>query len=426
MHQIKQLLVKFDKPFLYSVSGSFSGALGVILGPFILNKLNLDKFGILSLPLSVFTFFIAAIDFGMMAHLTARYSKKENNVTQEISNCVLLKLLLFICCFLAYLIYYRFSLHPLQAKKLLGIYLISLFFLSTHIEWYYLCIKSIYTIIIARLINSCIYLCLILIWYICFSSIYGIPVCLILSQSAAFIFLLIKGNLFRKLFQLPLFSFRETLSLFIKLSPVAGVSLLTPFFITSGMLLLARMQIEHHLIGVYSIPQRIIIGWVTLITPLVLFFIPEVTNKKRLDLFRISGFSLIMSVIGYGIGIIIIYVYLFFSQTGLSYFSFSLKIYGILMTGIFLVLLRTKYVSAFFHSGRYVMYFTVNLLAASPVILVLTVIKISITPFQVALLACLPELLITGIFVGEYYLFRHRNNRNGQAGEAQDERGIDD
>jgi O-antigen/teichoic acid export membrane protein len=387
---------------LYTASGGFAGFVGILTGPLILAKAGLADYGALGLAAFVFTFFSTWTDFGIQAHLISAGStnRPSPDFAHEAASAFGLKALLLAAAGLAYLAYWKFYPHPPLVKTLAGFYLIVLPCSTSNFEWYFIGRSLHFRLAVSRFLTAAASVLLIVWWYRAGEGISFIPLSVAASQALGAAYLAWRIRLDRRLAQFAAASWCRIGQLFKLLLPVAGTQVLSPFFLGSGIFLMERVGAPAESIGAYGVAQRVIIGWSALIVPLVFFFIPKSRpagggNPFLGRLAASGGISLMLMAAGLGI----IGFYYWFSGASPDYLRFSALAYSVLLVGIFLNLLRLKYVSALVAEQRYHLYFLIHLAAALPVMAAAVFPPYDLPLLLVAGIACLPEAIATACVI---------------------------
>lgn len=380
----------------------------VALGPFILRKVGLAEYSVLSLATYFYNAAYGYSDFSTYTHLLVSYSKKSPQRKADLGNAFALKSIIFTFLFAALcvaMIDYprKDNLYPLLAISMTAIILP-----STNMEWYFVANKRYYQIFLSRAAIVGLQVLLTAIWFLSnFKSSLFVPAIAPISGIFGSLFLL-KFLGTRRIFDwmstLRLISFRGTKNLILQLSPIAATLFFNPYFLAYALPWYTLTHSDGSHVGAFSISYRLIMGLSLLIVSLLLYTIPRnaITNRPP-SFTRSLTFSLIAALSFWIIGIPVLWLYFHISKIDLNLFSFSLHTFTILMVGIFFLCLRTPYVGRTLVSGQYRAYFIIVSISCIPVITLSWMWGRGIPPGFVAWLACLPDLCATAGFIGYSY-----------------------
>jgi len=404
--------------FLANALPSFTA---VALGPFILKKVGLGEYAVLGLTTYFFNLVGSYSDFSGYTHLLAVYSKRTSGRHSDFGNALILKasLLAFFFCVLEF-----FSLwHPRKDDLylLLAISMLALALPSANMEWFFVARKRYFQIFLARLSVVSFQLLLTMIWF--FSgrrSSFFIPLITLASGAAGSLCLLMAlgpKQILNGMIIVRQISFRGMRGLVIRLFPMAAAMLVTPYFLAYALPWYSLTSPDKRLLGAFSIAYRLIMGVSALMVPLVIFSIPQRASSNKVISFRNTFMASLLAIIFFWTaGIPVLRLYFHISKVDPVLFSYSLRIFSILMLGVFFLCLRTPYVGRLVVSGRYRDYFLILLVSCTPVLAFSLIGGKKIPSETIAWLACLPDFLATVGFVGyNRILLRIRSFRSTTA-----------
>jgi O-antigen/teichoic acid export membrane protein len=401
MQRLKKLLPTDSQAIAaYILSGALLGFINILFGPLILHKVGLSAYGMLGLAMFTHSLLFTLAEFGVQAHLVSVLANKPAHIRTEIASAFVFKGIAYglaLVAFGAYVLYYP---HPREVKALVAVYMSVTLFSSTHAEWFFIGSRLHWDLAKSRILSGCISIFLITWWYFWGTGLWFIPVCSALSQFSAIVYLLSRTGFRDKLTLIKYASWSRVLSLLKELLPMAATQTLSPFTLAAGIFLLDRLHFSKAVLGAYNIPQRVILGWLSLAGPMVLFFIPIMTKNFKKD--RFVGhfwYSVLASLVLLPIGMAMIKGFYLFSHADLGFQNYSLKVYAILSIGIFLNFLRIRHVSQMVFEQKYIEYFLIHLTACSPILFIGFVYQIALSPLGVAWLVCMPELIATSLFL---------------------------
>jgi O-antigen/teichoic acid export membrane protein len=410
MHNLLKLLPfrNINVIWMYSFSSVLMSSINIILGPLILKKVGLTNYGAIGLAMFVFSLFFTFVDFGTQTHLISIYSKNDFDRKKRVVNCLFMKFLLLCFAIILFTGYFNYYPHDILVKRLSAVYCFMIIASITHIEWFFISSRNYFILIKGRIIVALIGYAGLIFWLFYLKELWFIPLFLGLAQLGGLVYLYLHSAFIFRLSLTRLISFNDVAKTFTKLMPMAGTQILSYFFIASGILLMVKIHGQSDIVGAYSIAQRIINGLIMLVVPLVLYFIPFTKNDRKISLAKVLMYSVCISIFFVTAGSLIIKIFYHISSVEKYYLGFSLKIYGILSIGVFFLLLRTVYVSAFVYSERYKQNFLIHFIGCLPVLLIYFIPHLYFAPVSIAGLVCIPELIVTSLFILDYYF---NNNR---------------
>jgi O-antigen/teichoic acid export membrane protein len=390
-----------SRVLLFSFSGGLANALNVILGPLILRKVGLAEYGQLSVALWVFSILATISEFGVQAHLLSLYSRGGEDGRRGIRDSLYLKAGLLLVSFCLYWAYRLWFPHPAPVKSLVGWYLIALAFSTLHLEWFFIANGRLRVLLGSRAAVSGAYACLVVAWYFSPYGLAALAVCAGLSQFAGSALFFANIRPLERVARLGMPSLGGMARTFARIVPLAATQILSPFFMGSGVFLMERFGFAKEMIGAYSIANRVAMGVLSFILPLIFYLIPQMKSRPGLmkSLPRILGLSALPMPVLAVAGPILIWGFYRFSDRGAEHFGYTVSAFLVLLIGLYLNLVRVPFVSQTVAGGRYRRYFLIHLAACMPVILLSAYPWLPATPAWIPWLVCLPEALATGCFL---------------------------
>lgn len=379
--------------------------IAILLGPLMLRKVGLEEYAVLGLATYFLTLASGYSDFGSGVYLLTVYSKKNPDRHAVLGNAIALKLCLLGVIFCA-LFFFRHQ-YPRgnDLYSLLGIFIAGLFLPSVYVEWHFIAHRQYLQLFLARLILMVVQTLLILVWFFStWKNPLFIPSIAFVSGMAGSLCLIVflgGSQILKGIKALRLVSFRDMRSLFFRLLPMAASLLLTPFLLAYALPWYSFTCSDKNLVGAFSIAYRLIVGISSLVGPLVVYSIPQNATANRQPSFsKTIGFSFFAAICFWILGVPVLWFYFHLSKVDSTLFSHSLRVFSILLVGIFFLCLRTPYVGQRLIHGQYRAYFLILLISCAPVMALSWIGGKNIPSEWVPWLACLPDFLTTVGFVG--------------------------
>jgi O-antigen/teichoic acid export membrane protein len=390
---------KFEKSrvILFSLSGGLANALNVVLGPLILRKAGLSGYGMLGLALFVFSMLATFSEFGIQAHLLALYAKGGDAARRGIRDCLYLKAFLIIAALALFGLYHAYYPHPPLVKSLVGRYLLALVFSTMHLEWYFNASGRIARLMVSRALVTVTYSVLVVGWYFSPLDLGSLAWAAGVSQVLGTAVLLKGFHPARRLAALGPPSWQGITTVFARLSPLAATQVISPFFLGAGLFLMDRLGHPPDLIGAYSISNRLALGVLAFILPVILYIIPRAGGMTgpRMPPLRVLGLAALPVPLVAAGGALVIWLFYHLSGRGGEHLGYSLRAFWVLIIGLYLNLARVPFVSRVVAAGRYRGYFLFHLIACAPVLFVAAWPHVPISPEGIPWLVCVPEAIVT-------------------------------
>ena len=389
----------------FSISSAIPAVVSILLGPLILKKVGLEEYGVLSLAAYYLLLVATYSDFGGYSHLLIAFSKKTPERYADVAHVFMLRAILLALFFLTLEVFVFWKPRSDLVYSFLGISMVGLMLPSTNFEWYFMARKRYFHIFLVRVwLNGCL-IALMLFWFFSESKnptfVPIINVAAASTASLALLWLLGIDRVYNGICCLTKVSFAGIGRFFLKLFPLAASQLLTPYFLAYALVWFSETTSDRKLIGAFSIGYRMTMGFSALVGPFVLYAMPRFAVPGSAISFRkMLGLSVLVVCVFWCLGLPVLWIYFHVSKVDPGMFSYTLRIFSILMLAIFFLCLRTPYVARWLISGRYMAYFIMLLISCAPVLMLSWIVGGKVSPGSVAWLACLPDFLATIIFLG--------------------------
>ncbi len=391
----------------------------MILGPFLIRKIGLEEYAVLSLAIYFYNLALGYSDFAAYTHLLVSFSRSAPERRIDTSTATLLRtaiLGLFFCVLLVFGIYLprHDALYPLLAIFMLGIPISPINF-----EWYFIAKKEYASLFGIRMLALGVLGGLLIVWFTTNlrPSPLFFPIAGLVSAAASAVLAVRLLGLHRTSEWLTAFkavSVRRLVSLFLKLSPMASTLLTAPYFLAFALPWYSMACADKKLVGAFSISYRLVMGMSSLMAPLVFYLIPRGNDTThRPSLGKTVLMSLLITVGLWFLGLPILWGYFHFSEANPALLPHSFSAYSVLMVGFFFLSLRTPYVGHWLVSRRYGLYFFGHFFSCLPVLLLSTLASGRIPPYWVVWLACLPDALASTFFIS-FDVLRSGSDKRGK------------
>lgn len=404
----------YNATLWFTVASAIPAVAGLILGPINLRLVGLENYALISLVGYFYASALGYSDFGINSHLLAAYSKSAATRHKDLGNAIVLKFLL-ISLFSIFLIYFCLTKQRSDPfYLLLGISMSALILPSMNIEWYFIAKGKNRDLFIGRAIMLCSQFLLTGCWFISGKTSAVFPILIgVLSASASSIFLLEKIGRHRFFFaikSLKQFSIFGLLRLVYKLFPVAATQVISPYFLAYALPWYSLILNDTKQVGSFSISYRLIMGFMGLVGPFVLFSITKSSKASaQINWKKAFSISSTVSTLMWATGIPIICFFFWVGHVNFDLFPHAAKVFSILMIGIFLQCYRTPYVSRFLATSRYLEFFVIHLFSCLPTLAISIFFREQTKISWIPWLACVPEALATTFFVVFSRKVMHRN-----------------
>jgi hypothetical protein len=376
----------------------------LVLAPLIIRKVGLDEYAVLALAIFFLNLANAYSDFSTQTHLLIIFSRKDENRRAAFGNAMLVRFTLLACAFagfgLTVLIHPRGdSFYPLLLAYMLGIPLS-----NSLMEWYFIARKRYRQLFMIRLWSAVFLLVATLLWSgFGSASVLYVPL-IAAGASGVGCFLILKSLGASKvrlgIDALRAASARPAFKLAISLVPMASTVLFSPYFIAYALPWFTVATDDPTKVGAFSVAYRLVMGFVALAGPLVLYVISSRASQGiRPVFFKALTLSTALSLACWAMGVLVLKAYFIVADIDRLLFPFSLEAFSILMVGFFFLCLRTPYVGRCLALGRYRTFGAVHLASCLPTLALSFWARDAIPGYAVIWLACLPEVLVTGAFL---------------------------
>ena len=379
----------------FTASGSLQSLIGIISGPLILRKAGLAQFGYLGLAVFIFGLCNTLADFGIPAHLIALTSRPGAE-RAGVADAFALKAAMFVAMLALFLGYSAYYPHPHEAKLVAAGYLLVILFSAANLEWVFISERRHRELAIGRVAAAVLTLACLLGWYFLGSALWFVPVGGAAGQAAELAYLGWRLRERPPAFGLGTPSFARAWAVLRKVAPMAAVQVVSPFFLANGIFLMQKQRAPEEWIGAYNVSQRVLIGWLGLAGPFILFLIPKLAREggyrgARKLIPAAAGLTVVLAVVGS----LLIGIFYAVARSHIAYLGFSLRVYAILMIGLFLNLARLQAVSYILSRGAYRIYGLIHFVGVLPGIAMALapagMLPIGLIPFGVSI----PEAIAT-------------------------------
>ena len=390
----------------FFLANALTPLVAVGLGPLILRKIGLEEYAVLGLATYFLVLVLSYSDFACYTHLLAVYSKKNPDRHIDFGNAFALKAILMTLFFCVLGIFTHWHPRGDDLYFLLGIFMVGLvFFPSANLEWYFVARKRYFQFLLARILFVTLQVLLTLAWYLSNGkNPLFIPVIMVISGMAGSLCLVLflgKERIRNGMAAFSSVSFHGIRSLVFRLFPMAASLLFTPYFLAYALPWYSLTSSDKRLVGAFAVAYRLIVGISSLAAPLVIYLIPKnAASSQTISFPKTFAFSLIGAIGFWIIGIPVLWFYFHVSNVDRRLFTYSLRIFSILMLGVFFLCLRIPYIGKWLIHGRYRDYFYIHLISCLPVLALSWLGGRKIHSEWVPWLACLPDFLAGVGFVG--------------------------
>lgn len=399
---------RLDGAPAFMASNALLPAVAVLLGPLILAKVGLELYATLALAAYGLMLIASYSDFNTTTHLLAVFSRKDADRFMVLGNALGVRITIWLG-FVVGLVGMEI-LHP-RADELYALIWISLptvLMPTTIFEWYFILKREYARLLLIRVTAALTHVFLITTWYVSDAgSVFWVPVSAVAAAGFASVVLMLlvgRGPVRKGVLSLKEFRLGRAARLFWRILPMASVLLLGPYFLAYALPWFSLVSSDKEKVGAFSISYRIVIGYQGLIVPMVFYGISKLgaTGGAGPGLMKTALGSLVATAVCWVGGVAILLYYFRAGKVDIAHFPFSFTTLTFLLAGIFFLALRTPYVARCLHEHRYREYFLIHAVSCAPV-LFLTWAGIGRAHIEwIALLACLPELLATTLFIVRY------------------------
>jgi hypothetical protein len=387
----------------YGIATALPPAVALMLGPLVLKKVGLEEFALLGL-LGYFTGLISTYsDLGGFSHLVAVFSRNISGRVIEAADVFLLKFLLF--GLLGLVLIGAIWMFPRQDAlySLIAVSFLGLPFSQLNTEWYFIARRRYLRLLQSRLLLLGTQVILTLVWLRSdYQSLLFLPAITTISTLIALVFLARHGPRGQILKVIPFFgvaSIQRALTMALRLLPIAATALLGPYALAYAMPWFAMATPNRELQGTFSIAYRLVMGFSSLIGPLVFYSMPKMALRAHFPWLRIFGFSLFATAGFWAVGMLVLQAYFAIAGIQGGWLPQARVYFSILLIAVFMACLRTPLVGKLFMMHRYRDYFLLHLCGCLPVVLISLHPGLKVSHTWVPLLACVPDALITAGFM---------------------------
>ncbi|MEO7776818.1 MAG: oligosaccharide flippase family protein [Fibrobacteria bacterium] len=415
IHLLKGLpdLVKRERAaFLFTLSNILPSLMGIAIGPVILKIVGLEEYGTLGLAAYFLGLIVTYADFGCYAHLLASFSKKDPDKNSSLAISMLLKaILLLVALAIISALALKNNRHD-DLYHLLDLFLIGAFLSPLNVDWFFIARGRFGELFSARLVQNAAYLGLVLIWHaVPRQDSWILPIITGLSAAAG------TGWLLKSLGIKKLQSVYEAVRkvslpavwVHIKrLFPMAASQLVTPYFLGYALAWYSMCTPDKRLVGEFSIPYRLAIGFSSLVGPFVHFYMPRLVATGLIPLGKILRLALSACLLFFITAIPLLWTYFRVAGIEMQRLPFAIQSFSILLLAVFFIAVRTAFVGQTLLKGRYAVYFAIHASSCLPTLVLSWIARGTIPGEAVPWLACLPDFLATLAFAWYYYIHSQR------------------
>lgn len=397
-------------PALFTLSNALPSMVAILTGPLVLRKVGLEQYGLLGLATYILSLASVYVDFGAYPHLIAVFSSRAPDRRADLAAAFALKGMVFLllCAALGGMVLLAprsDALYPLIAVYFLGIPIAPM-----NLDWYLIVRNRYGRLLFARLAASLLQVGLLAAWY--FSGpddalpVAAIAVISGVVGTASLAAAIGKAGLGAAAESLRGFTLGAVRSLGRRLLPMTATQLVAPYFLAYAMAWFALTSADPRLEGAFSIGYRLVMGFSSLLGPLVLYALAgRGAGGSQVPFRKILAVSLLGMALFWLAGTPVIWVFFRFGEVDPSLLPFTLETFSILLVGLFFQALRIVPVSRCLAAGRYQPYFLIHAASCLPVLLLSRILGDRLPNTWVPALACVPDALAT---LGFSWYFRAR------------------
>ena len=266
---LKNLLFLSVAEFFFKILGFFAVAyLARVLGP--------KGFGEIGFAAAILAYFLLLVNLGLDTFGVREVARDRTKVESYLNNILTIRLVASLISFVFLVIFIYFIPKPLEVKKLILFYGLSLFSFSLTIEWVFMGIEKMEYIAISRVVKQVIYLALVLVFIKGPKQILSIPFAYLgstLIGSIILLYFFIQGYGNYKLkFDLPFWKKILHQSL-----PMGFSYIMIQIYYNFGLVMLGFLKGDEA-VGWYSAAYKIILLLLVLPTLVVTVFFPLLSN----------------------------------------------------------------------------------------------------------------------------------------------------
>lgn len=406
-------------PALFTLSNALPSMVAILTGPLVLRKVGVEQYGILGLATYILSLASIYADFGAYPHLIAAFSSRAPDRRADLAAAFALKGMVFLllCASLGSMV--------LLAPRSDSLYtVVAVFFLSIpiapmNLDWYLIVRNRYDHLLVARLAASLIQVGLLTTWYLSgpddLLPVAAIAVISGVIGSASLAAAIGKAGLRAAWECLGGVTLGAIRSLGSRLLPMTATQLVAPYFLAYAMAWFALTSADPRLEGAFSIGYRLIMGFSSLLGPLVLYALAgRGAGTAEIPFLKVLAVSLFGMTLFWLSGLLIIWAFFHFGEVDPSLLSFTQETFSILLAGLLFQALRIVPVSRCLAAGRYLPYFLIHAVGCLPVLLLSRILGDRLPYTWVPALACVPDALAT---LGFTWYFRARKAPDGREDE---------